>query len=63
MSKKRILSILRILIVLTVVVSGGLAAHYWQQSFPMKSVLVGTGGAMIVFNFLIAIFFVKRNMK
>lgn len=63
MSKKRLLTVLRILIAATIVVAGAIAAYYWQQTMPMKAVLVGTGGAMIVFNFLIAIFFINKNMK
>lgn len=63
MNKKRILLILRILIIITVVIAGGFAWHFWIQEMPMKAVMCGMGGAMIVFNFLIAIFLVNRNIK
>ena len=63
MNKKRILLVLRILIAVTVVVAGSFATHFWLQQMPMKSVLCGMGGAMIVFNFIAAIFLVNRNMK
>lgn len=63
MNKKRILLVLRILIAVTVAVSGGFAVYYWNQELPMKAVLCGTGGAMIVFNFIVAMFLVNRNFK
>ncbi|MGL4292038.1 MAG: hypothetical protein ACRCSQ_00425 [Bacteroidales bacterium] len=63
MNKKRIILILRILILLTVVVSGGFAWYFWNLEYPMKAVLCGMGGAMIVFNFFIAIFLINRNIK
>jgi hypothetical protein len=63
MNKKLILLILRIMIVLTVVVSFSFAAYFWHITMPMKSVLCAIGGAMIVFNLLVSVFLVKRNMK
>lgn len=63
MNKKLILLILRIAIAVTVVVAGGFAIYFWRQELPMKSVLCGMGGAMIIFNFLIAIFFINKNIK
>ncbi len=63
MNKKNVLLVLRILIAVTAVIAGGFAIYFWKQVMPMKSVLCGMGGAMIIFNFLIAIFFIKRNIK
>ncbi|MEG1380251.1 MAG: hypothetical protein RR303_11755 [Bacteroidales bacterium] len=63
MNKKRILLILRILIIITVVVTIGFVWYFWNQVMPMKAVLCGMGGAMIVFNFFVAIFLINRNVK
>ncbi|MEG1617883.1 MAG: hypothetical protein RR202_13705 [Bacteroidales bacterium] len=63
MNKKRILLVLRILIIITAVISGGFAWYFWNQEMPMKAVLCGMGGAMIVFNFIIAMFLINRNIK
>ena len=63
MNKKRVLLTLRVLIIITVVISGAFAWYFWNQQMPMKGVLCGMGGAMIVFNFFIAIFLINRNIK
>ncbi|MDO5570835.1 MAG: hypothetical protein Q4F97_05135 [Bacteroidales bacterium] len=63
MNKKLILLILRILCVVTTVVSLGFTAYFWHLAMPMKSVLCAMGGAMIVFNLIVSIFLIKKNMK
>ena len=63
MNKKLILQILRISIIATIVVAVGFAVYFWKQEMPMKAVMCGTGGALIVFNFFIAIFFINKNIK
>ena len=63
MNKKRILLIFKILSVVTIVICGALSTYVWLNVMPMKSVLFGIGGAMIVFNILIAMIFMNKNMK
>lgn len=63
MNRKSILQALRVLIVVTAVIAGGFAGYFWNQEMPMKAILCGASGAMIIFNFIIAILLIGRNLK
>jgi hypothetical protein len=63
MNKKRILLVLRVLTIIVIVVAAGFAFYFWNRQMPMKAVLCAMGGAMIVFNFIVTMFLVNRNMR
>ena len=63
MNKKRILLVIRIIILLTVIVGGSFAWHFWSDQMPMKATLCGMSAAIIVFNLVIAIFLVNKTIR
>lgn len=63
MNKKRILLVLRIMTLITVVTGGGFAWYFWADQMPMKATLCGMSAAIIVFNLIIAMVLVNKNIK